>query len=63
MTAVKRKTTRADTLERVSDYVAIMRKQYPDNEKIQKLDSEKLARLNEAQLHGFNAIVEIALEV
>jgi hypothetical protein len=40
-----------------------MRKQYPDNEKIQKLDSEKLARLNEAQLHGFNAIVEIALEV
>ena len=63
MTAVKRKTTRADTLSRVSDYVAIMRKQYPDNEKIQKLDSEKLARLNEAQLHGFNAIVEIALEV
>ncbi|MEE3020414.1 MAG: hypothetical protein VX313_04115 [Bacteroidota bacterium] len=63
MTAIKRKTTRADTLARVSDYVAIMRKQYPDNEKIQKLDSEKLARLNEAQLHGFNAIVEIALEV
>ena len=56
----KRKTTRADTLKDVSTMVGITRKQFPDNEILQNLDSDKLQRLNEAQLKAVAELCKIA---
>jgi hypothetical protein len=47
-------------LQKVSDMVGITKKQYPDIEALQALDSEKLSRTNEAQLKGIIALCEIA---
>jgi len=60
MATKTRKTTRADTLQKVSDMVGITKKQYPDIEALQALDSDKLSRTNEAQLKGIIALCEIA---
>tara|TARA_Y100000004_G_C8857960_1_gene387675 strand:+ start:448 stop:582 length:135 start_codon:yes stop_codon:yes gene_type:complete len=40
--------------------VGITRKQFPDNEILQNLDSDKLQRLNEAQLKAVAELCKIA---